>query len=220
MPVLKLEDGSEVEAYTKEELEQTVNEQVAGLKNKVKELLDETKAERQKRQELESEREEQEQRRQKEKGEFKSLYEKTQTELESLKEESKRYRESIQKRDLESAAAKVANSLTRDPKRFELLKKEVLAFTKFNTDGDVVYEVGGVEITSKKLSEKISEDYPFLVDGPQSSGGGAAQKPNGGAGASSSSSFRNKKLNEMSQSERIEFKKIDPEGFFRALRGG
>ena len=57
MAKFTLADGTEIEAFTAEEVEKLTESKVSGLKNKVSELLTETKAEREKRQQIEAERE-------------------------------------------------------------------------------------------------------------------------------------------------------------------
>ena len=57
MAKFTLADGTEIEAFTAEEVEKMTESKVSGLKSKVTELLDETKAERAKRQQIEAERE-------------------------------------------------------------------------------------------------------------------------------------------------------------------
>ena len=57
MAKFTLADGTEIEAFTADEVEKMTESKVSGLKSKVTELLDETKAERAKRQQIEAERE-------------------------------------------------------------------------------------------------------------------------------------------------------------------
>jgi hypothetical protein len=169
MAKFKLEDGTEIEAFTKEEVES----QIVGLRQKVDELLTEKKTVSQRAKELEDQQKKLEEDRQKEKGEFKSLYEKTQGELEQERESARKFRQTIQTKELEGEALKIASGLTRDTKRAELLKKEVLQFAKYTEEG-VKFEIGGLPVTPEKLVETVKESYPFLVDGSGATGGGAA----------------------------------------------
>ena len=57
MAKFTLADGTEIEAFTADEVEKMTESKVSGLKSNVTELLDETKAERAKRQQIEAERE-------------------------------------------------------------------------------------------------------------------------------------------------------------------
>lgn len=173
----------EPRTYTEDEVREMLEKETSGLKSKVTELLGETKAEREKRQALEQAQAEAEEARQKEKGEFKSLYEKTQQELEAEREQARKFRQTVQQKELESAAASLASQLTRDSKRAELLKKEAMQFAVYTEEG-IKFEVGGVEMPADKVLEKMRADYDFLVDGSQATGGGAPGSKGGGAAAS------------------------------------
>jgi DNA repair exonuclease SbcCD ATPase subunit len=196
----KLEDGTEVEAFTAEELQAKLDEELSGLKAKRDELLGLHAKDKERLTELEKAQQEAEEARQREKGEFKSLYEKTQSELEAERENARKFRQQIQQKELEGAANALVTELTRDNKRAELLRKEALQFAKY-TDEGVKFEVGGVEVDAAKLKEKLSADYPFLVDGSQASGGGAqGGNRNGQAG----------KWADYSSAELSEIRKSDP----------
>lgn len=172
MAKFKLEDGTEVEAFTAEELQSRLDSEVAGLKAKRDELLGLHAKDKERLAELEKAQQEAEEARQREKGEFKSLYEKTQAELQAEREQAQKFRQTIQQKELESSANAIIGELTRDSKRAELLRKEALNFAKHTGEG-VRFEVGGVEVDADKLKEKLAADYPFLVDGSGASGGGA-----------------------------------------------
>jgi len=196
----KLEDGTEVEAFTAEELQAKLDEELAGLKAKRDELLGLHAKDKERLTELEKAQQEAEEARQREKGEFKSLYEKTQAELEAERDNARKFRQQIQQKELEGAANALVTELTRDNKRAELLRKEALQFAKY-TDEGVKFEVGGVEVDAAKLKQKLSDDYPFLVDGSQASGGGAqGGNRNGQAG----------KWADYTSAELSEIRKSDP----------
>ena len=172
MAKFKLEDGSEIEAFTADELQAKMDEELSGLKAKRDELLGLHAKDKERLAELEKAQQEAEESRQREKGEFKSLYEKTQAELESEREQARKFRQTIQQKELEGETGKLVGELTRDSKRAELLRKEALQYAKY-TDEGVKYEIGGVPVDPDKLSEKLRNDYPFLVDGSGATGGGA-----------------------------------------------
>lgn len=172
MAKFKLEDGTEVEAFTAEELQSKIDDELSGLKAKRDELLGLHAKDKERLAELERAQQEAEEMRQKEKGEFKSLYEKTQAELESEREQARKFRQTIQQKELEGETGKLVGELTRDSKRAELLRKEALQYAKY-TDEGIKYEIGGVPVDPAKLSEKLRNDYPFLVDGSGATGGGA-----------------------------------------------
>jgi hypothetical protein len=157
-------------------------EDVAPLKAKINELLGETKAERDKRRALEEAQAKLDEERAKEKGEFKSLYEKTQAELEKERQAASTFRQQVVQKQLEGAASTMAAELSRDTARASLLAKEAAAFLKHSDDG-VQYEIGGVSVDRAKVLDHLRTSYPFLVDGSQASGGGAF---GGGGGAGKS----------------------------------
>ena len=175
-------DGEQI-TMTKAEFEAKIAEATGGLKAKVDELLGETKAEREKRKALEAAQSEAEEARAKEKGEFKSLYEKTQAELEKERAEAVKYRQQVREKELQGGAAQIAGELTRDTARAALLAKEAQALMKHSDEG-VQYEIGGVSVDRAKVLDHLRTSYPFLADGSQASGGGATGG-NGGAGTKS-----------------------------------
>lgn len=178
MAKFKLESGEEIEAFTNEELEQ----EVSGLKSKISELLGETKAEREKRQILEQNQAEFEEQRAKEKGEFKSLYEKTLSDLEKEREQARGFAQKVQQKELESAAMKIAGSLTTHAKRAEVLRKEAMQFAQYTEEG-VKYSIGGVDVPADKVIEHLRTEYPFLADGSGATGGGATGGSKSGGAA-------------------------------------
>lgn len=185
-------------------------EDVSGLKAKIAELMGETKTEREKRQALEREKEESEAARQKEAGDFQKLYEKAQADLEKERNDNRTFRQTIQDRDREAAAAGIASELTRDTARAALLKQQALAFAEF-TDSGIQFKIGGIQQDKAKVLEHLKSQYPFLVDGNQANGGGAG---GGGGGAVT------KKLNEMNDEERLTLARENPEAFRKMREAG
>ena len=190
MATFKLEDGTEIEAFTAEEMEAKLNETTAGLKAKVDELLGESKSAKQKARELEEAQAAVEEARAKEKGEFKELYEREQKAKAELAEKYETFAKRIQQKEVESSALSLAAELTRDTKRAELLKEQVSKFARYTDDG-VKFEMGGVEVDRAKVLTHIKDNYPFLIDGSGATGGGAAgstgagpQKTQGNPGGS------------------------------------
>lgn len=203
MAKLKLEDGTEVEAFTEEELKEKLEQETSGLKAKVEELLGEKKTVAQKLKEQEEAQAKAEEQRQKEQGEYKSLYEKIQTELEGERQAARQFREQVQAKSIESEAYKLASSLTKDTKRAELLAKEARQYAQFGDDG-VKFEVGGIAMDNTKLAEKLKADFPFLVDGSGATGGGA----NGsGSRAPDVKQVTRQEFDQMSHADRSTFAK-------------
>lgn len=208
MAKYKLEDGTEIEAFTAEDLTAKVEEETAGLKAKLDELLGETKTAKQRARELEEAQAAEAEARAKEKGEFKELYEREQKAKEELAEKYADFAKRIQMKEIESAASSIAAELTRDTKRAELLRKEISQFTR-HTDEGVKFEMGGVEVDRSKVLAYITDNYPFLVDGSGATGGGAAGGNSGGA---------TKKLSEMRGMERVALRKENPAEYERLRR--
>lgn len=182
MAKFKLEDGTEVEAYTQEEVSQLIEKETGGLKSKVDELLGESKSAKQKARELEEAQAAAEEARAKEKGEFRELYEKEQKAKAELAEKYEGFAKRIQQKEVEGAALSMAAELTRDTKRAELLKKEISQFARYTDDG-VKFEMGGVEVDRAKVLAHINDNYPFLIDGSGATGGGATGSGKNGGGA-------------------------------------
>ncbi len=173
------QEGGDTITMTKAELDAKIAEQVEALKAKNAELLGETKAERAKRQALEAAQTEAEEARAKEKGEFKSLYEKTLAELEKERQAAQEYRQQVTRSTLEGEAGKIAAELSRDTARAALLSEQAQKLLK-PTDEGLQYEIGGVQVDRAKALDHLRASFPFLVDGSQASGGGATGG-NGGA---------------------------------------
>lgn len=183
MAKFKLEDGSEIEAFTTEEVSAMIDEQTGGLKAKVEELLGEKKTISQKAKDLEALQKQAEEDRLKEKDEFKTLYEREQEEKRSLQQKYEEFQGLIKDKEIDSASMAVALSLTNDTQKAELLKKEVKYHARYGEDGSVTFEMGGVPVERDKLINSLADEYPFLVDGSKSSGGGANGSKSGGGAA-------------------------------------
>lgn len=194
--------------YTEEEVQKLVQEQVAGLKNKVDELLGEKKSASQRAKELEELQKQQEEERLKEKEQFRELYEREQEAKRELQEKYEEFQTKIQKQTITSEAVKLASELTRDTARGELLQEKVAQYAKYSDDG-VVFELGGVPVEKDKILSHLKEKYPFLVDGSGASGGGAAGTDNGRAVTTQ------KSFNEMTGSELAALRAENPSEYDR-----
>jgi hypothetical protein len=204
----KLEDGTEVEAFSADELQERIDTELAGLKAKRDELLGVHAKDKERLTELEKAQKEAEEMRQKEKGEFKSLYEKTQAELEAERDQARKFRQTIQQKELESETGKLVSEMTRDSKRADLLRKEAMQYAKY-TDEGVKFEIGGVPVDAAKLADKLRTDYPFLVDGSGASGGGAqGGHANGKAGTKKFSEYTGAELSELRKTSPDEYKRL------------
>lgn len=180
MAKLKLEDGTEIEAFTADELKAEIDRETGGLKAKLDELLGETKTAKQKAKELEDAKAAAEEAQAKERGEFKELYERTSREKQELANQFTDFQQRIQKQEITLQVSSLAGELTRDTGRAELLAKEAAQFAK-HTESGIKFELGGIEVDRAKIAEHLKAKYPFLVDGSGNSGGGAAGGSSGGA---------------------------------------
>lgn len=206
MAKYKLEDGTEIEAYSGDELKEIIATEVTGLKAKNDELLGKLSDNKGALQELQSAQEKAELDRQKEKGEFKELYEKTLSDLNAERETAATFKTQVQTKELDSEAFKLASQLTKDTARAELLKKEAMQFAKYTENG-VAFEIGGVEVASDKLLEKMRTDYPFLVDGSGANGGGAEGSANGRSGQATKAGTL---LKDMTPEQQVEYLNNNP----------
>ena len=141
-----------------------------------------------------------------EKQEFETLYKNTKGAFDKQSQEFDDFRRKLADKDRGELATELANSLTRDVSRADLLKKEALAYIQHTADGVVISGPDGT-LTKDQLKSQLAERYPFLVDGNQSSGGGATGS-NKGSGAV-------KKFEEHTGAELSELRKQDPAQYER-----
>ena len=177
------------------------------LKGALQREREERKAAKARADQLEREKAEAEEVRLREKSEFKELYEREKSAAQKLKEEWEAEKLATKKEKISNAALQIGAELGDQESSVKLLTREAKDYIEIE-NGVVKYLIGGVEVTKEVLVDTLAKQYPQLCKGSGASGGGAAGGKNGGAG---------KKLHEMTQSERLEFKKRDPEGFRRAL---
>lgn len=165
-------------------------------------------------QELEETQTEAERRRLEEKEEYQTLYQKEQERRTSTEKELAELRDKVANSTREGEAAAICAALIDKEaaggvQRFSLLKKEAMQYIAHTPEGVKINGPDGEAWTAKQLGEHLSNEYPFLVDGSKASGGGAPGSSGGGA--------VRKKLKDMNQDERMQWKQEDPEGFRKAL---
>lgn len=110
------------------------------------------------------------------KGEFETLWQKSEQERVDLQAKYTDFEAQIQAKDVDAALMSIGADLTKNAEK----RSDIVALYRANakyTDTGVVYEVGGVEVSVSEFKNMITEQRPYLVDGNQSSGGGA----NGGS---------------------------------------
>lgn len=178
-----LADGSEIEAFSSDEMKAEIERETSGLKTKVDELLGEKKNVSAKARELEQTMQRTKEEEQKNRGEYEALYEKTLAELNAEREKSNNHAAALQRREIELATSTLASSLTRDVGRAEVLAEKFAQHSRYTEKG-VVFEIDGIESPPEKLADILKSKYPFLIDGSGATGGGAAGGTiNGGAGS-------------------------------------
>lgn len=141
-------------------------------------LLNETKQERERRQELERQHQEAEQKRAEENGEYQKLYQKTHEQLEQERENIRKFQEQISQRDIANDSLRLASQVGVDDGSVELLSEKIQQFASWK-DGEVKYAIDGVEATREQVTDYVSQKFPRLVKGSGSTGGGATGSQGG-----------------------------------------
>jgi hypothetical protein len=170
------------------------------LKEALRKERDERKQAKDKLSEFEKAQADSEAKRLEEKQEYETLYKNTKGAFDKQSQEFEDFRRKLADKERGELATELANSLTRDTSRAELLKKEALAFIQHTSDGVVISGPDGT-LTVDQLKNQLAGRYPFLVDGNQSSGGGATGSKSGSGAA--------KKFEEYSGAELSEIRKKD-----------
>lgn len=161
-------------------------------------------------QEMETEAEQRERERMEKQQEWEQLSKSERERADKLKGELDELRRGMAEKTRNESASAVTSALTRDTARERLLRREALNFISHTPEGVRINGPDGEAWDSEQLSKYLKEQYPFLVDGVQSSGGGAI----GGKGSGAVS----KKWSEMTGMERVELRKNDPEEHARLKR--
>lgn len=209
MPFTIEHEGKQVEVWTKDEVEA----EVAGLKvtNKAlktekQEALDAAKVEKERATEMELAKAKAE-------GDKETLERLAKEKEDETKNQLNRLLDDIASEKTSGALNDVVTRLGAGGEHNEDLRDLLKARYSFDYDHETkAVKVSGAGINSLEELEsqiKDGERYARYLAGSKATGAGAA----GSAGAGAS----NKKLSEMNDAERIEFKNRDPEGFKRAL---
>ncbi len=178
------------------------------LKGALQREREERKAAKARAEQLEREKAAAEEERLREKSEFKELYEREKSAAQKLKEEWEAEKLATKKEKINNAALQIGAELGDQESSVKLLTREAKDYIEIE-NGVVKYLIGGVEVTKETLLDTLLKQYPQLCKASGASGGGSTgSKCVGGA----------KKLSEMTQAERVEFKKRDPEGFKKLLK--
>jgi hypothetical protein len=178
---------------------------VSALERKRTELLDETKAERKMRLDLERQLAQRDEADAIKNKEFEKLAESYKGQASKTAEQLAALQRKVADAALNAEAANIAASLTRDAVRAKLLQKEALASLEYSEDGGVKIVDGR---TAEQLAADLKKAYPFLADGNPATGGGAS-------GSGSTSGGAAKKFNEYTGQELAQIRKTDPAQYDR-----
>lgn len=200
MAKFKLEDGTEIEAFTADEVKVQIDGAVKGLNDKVTELMDELKPAQRKAKELEDEKAELEKQRLEEQGNYKALLEKEREENRKKDEAAQAFKAKVEGKDIELALVGLTSEATKDTGRAKVLKLALAQHAKYGEEG-VYYELNGEKVDKAKLLDHYKTELPVCFDGIDSSGGGAT----GGNGGAMS-----KKLSDMTATEEARFANENP----------
>lgn len=188
-------------------------EDVTGLKAQLDTLLTEKKAEQAKRRQAEIEAQQKERERLEAEGNYKQLFESSQTATAEWQEKYQNLQKQIEQGNISQAASKAAMSIA-DGENADILSEFISRRLKV-VEGQVRVTDANGNLTVSSI-EQLAEEfkntprYASLVRGSGASGGGAANFRGGAM----------KEPKDMSQQEREEFAKRDPQGYAQALAAG
>ena len=171
MAKFTLADGTEVEAFTKDEMTAQIDEVTGGLKAKVDELLGEKKTVSARAAELEEAARVAKENELKNNQEFKTLYEQVEQENAGLKEGIEASRLQTSDKNKGEASLLEASKYSDKAGKAKVLAGMLKSHMK-DSDGVISFEMGGIEVPKEKVIEKLRSEADFLFD-IQSSGSGA-----------------------------------------------
>ncbi|MBR9878676.1 MAG: hypothetical protein GYB17_04080 [Gammaproteobacteria bacterium] len=213
MPIQVEHEGQTITVYTEAEHKQAIDDEVAGLKVTNQQLKDEKRELADKIKTIDEEKRQAEEEKAKRDGDYEKLERLMAERQQEQREQYEKLVGDIRKEKVGSALNDVVTRLgaggTRNEDLRDLLKTR-FEFDYDNESGKVT--VSGDGITSLEQLEKTIQEsgrYDAYLAGSQASGGGSPGSQGGGTAG--------KKLSDMSEKERIEFKQRDPEGFRQAL---
>jgi len=184
-------------------------EDVTGLKRQRDELLAEKKAEQERRRAAEEEARRKEEERLAAEGNFKQLYESSQTKTAEWEQRYSQLEQSIHQRDINLAATRIATAIA-DGDNADILKEFIAKRLKV-AEGQVRVTDDSGNLTVSALADlqrefETSPRYASLVRGSQAGGGGAAPK---------SGDRVTKTFGELRGMERVQLRKDNPAEYER-----
>lgn len=177
---LELDDS--IKTQLQDGLQTYVEEQVAALKIKNDELLQEKRTLKEKTQSEIDEARRLAEEQAKQNGDFKQLFESQQQKAQTLEQQLEEMKTNIVKQNINTEAAKLAARLTKDTNKAQLLQQQLSQRLSYvDNEIRVTDENGQLTVSSvDDLANSIKTAYPFLVDGTQASGGGATKSQSSG----------------------------------------
>lgn len=202
--------GVEVKAFSQAEVTAMIEEQTTGLKSKLDELLGEKKTVTRKAKEQAEQAEQDRLVRAKEAEDYKSLFESSESKRGEMEAKYNDLNNSIRNEKRNNESFKLANEMATGVNA-ELLSEFISRRLDVGEDGKMVVtdENGNPTVsTMADLKKELvsSGKFDSLLNGTGATGGGATNSRTGGAGIS------NKKLSEMTKTEKIEYFKQKREG--------
>lgn len=184
-------------------------EDVSGLKRKNEELLAEKRASDERRRAAEEEARRKEEERLAAEGNFKQLYESSQTKTAEWEQRYSQLEQSIHQRDISLAATRIATAIA-DGDNADILKEFIAKRLKV-AEGQVRVTDDSGNLTVSALADlqrefETSPRYASLVRGSQAGGGGAAPK---------SGDRVTKSFGELRGMERVQLRKDNPAEYER-----
>lgn len=184
-------------------------EDVSGLKRQRDELLAEKKAEQERRRAAEEQAQREADERARAEGNYQQLFESSQAELERERSSLVELRRSIEQRDINLAATRIATAIA-DGDNADILKEFIAKRLKV-AEGQVRVTDDSGNLTVSSLADlqrefETSPRYASLVRGSQAGGGGAAPK---------SGDRVTKSFGELRGMERVQLRKDNPAEYER-----
>lgn len=129
------------------------------------------------------------------------------TQNEKLKTDNATLKTDSDKAVISSKAQSIAEGLTKDTQKAGLLAKQIETRLQMENGQIMVLNEAGAATIAKpeELAEQLKKDYPFLVDGIDSSGGGADGDNGKGAGGAGAKEVTRSDWSEMNSTQQSKF---------------
>ncbi|MGQ7247589.1 hypothetical protein ACUN9Y_09640 [Halomonas sp. V046] len=213
MPMQIEHEGQTLTVYTEDEMKTKIDDEVAGLKVTNQQLKDEKRELSDKIKTVDDEKRQAEEEKARADGDLEKLQRLMDERIEEQRKAHDKLVGDIRKEKVGGALNDVVTRLGAGGTRNEDLRDLLKTRFEFDYDNDTgKVTVSGDGISSLDQLEKTIQEsgrYDAYLAGNQASGGGSPGSQGGGPAG--------KKLSDMNEKERIEFKQRDPEGFRQAL---